>query len=234
MSRHLYLYSPLSEVELALKVEAHQAEFDELLGDSFSEAQLEHWGPLLDELAQVDVQPKVEALSFDDFTADPAREDEQRRFFERARSCLHLEHLPLLESNPFQVTYLKDLLWMLEQVLVDQGGMSELCFKQEFLAELKGLRTMEALIPAEVSTPARAPVLGPIEALVADVRRELARLGKDSVVLDLSAEGEKRQKIFAAFQAGLTDPGELLRHSGLNAKDFGDGLEGLKFYLKKR
>ncbi len=232
MSRSLYFYSPLSVSELTQKLTAHREEFDALLGDSFSEAELEKWAALLDELATVDVQPMVEALSFEDFTPDPQEAESQRRFFASCRSCLHLDHLPFLENNPFQVTYLKDLLWMLDDVLVDQGGMSELVFKSAFLAELKGLKTLEALLPQAATV--RAPVLDPMAPLVAEIQVQLKRLAAAGVVLDMSGEGEKRQKILAAFQLGAQDSAELLRLSGLNPKDFGDGLEGLKFYLKKR
>ena len=216
-------------VDLALKVEAHQEEFEILLGDSFSDDELEAHEATLEAIASIEVQPIIEELTFDDLNPQPEDEERQRAFFGKCKSCICLEHVPYLESNPFQVTYLIDLLWTLDEVLIDAGGMEELVFKKSFLHDLKSFNSMEVLLPKE--KPAPKVVLGPVEQLVNDVERELSRLKAASIT-----PGEIPEKLVSLFelcrQGGL-DAGGLLRSSGLNPKDFGDRLESLKFFLKK-
>lgn len=229
MSKTLLIYSPLSVVDLTLKVEAHQEEFDILLGDSFSDEELEAHETTLEAIASIEVQPIIEELTFEDLNPRPEEEERQRAFFSKCKSCICLEHVPYLESNPFQVTYLIDLLWMLDEVLIDAGGMEELVFKQSFLHDLKSFTTMETLLPKE--KPVAKVVLGPVEQLVRDVERELARLTAAGV-----NPGEIPEKLASLYELSLKgglDASALLRHSGLNPKDFGDRLESLKFFLKK-
>lgn len=229
MTKTLLIYSPLSVVDLALKVEAHQEEFDILLGDSFSDEELEAHEATLETIASIEVQPILEELTFDDLVANPEDEERQRAFFKTCRSCICLEHLPYLENNPFQVTYLIDLLWTLDDVLIDQGGMEELVFKKTYLTELKRFKTMEVLLPKE--KPVLPQSLGPVDQLFMDVYREVDRLK----AAEISA-GERPEKLIELYNLvlrGKTDATTLLRQSGLNPKDFGDRLESLKFFLKK-
>jgi len=229
MTKTLLLYSPLSVVDLTLKVEAHQEEFDVLLGDSFSDEELEVHESTLEAIASIEVQPILEELTFDDLIAHPEEEERQRAFFAKCRSCICLEHLPYLENNPFQVTYLIDLLWTLDDVLIDRGGMEELVFKKTYLQELKRFKTMEVLLP-KVKTPAPSSV-GPVEMLFTDVYRELDRLQGTGIVA--TERPEKLNELYNLVLQGKTDAATLLRQSGLNPKDFGDRLESLKFFLKK-
>ena len=229
MSKTLLIYSPLSVMDMALKVEGHQEEFDILLGDSFSDEELEFHEAMLESIASIEVQPLIEELTFEDLVASSEQEDRQRAFFASCRSCICLENVPYLESNPFQVTYLIDLLWTLDEVLIDPGGMGELVFKKAYLQDLKQFSTMESLLPKV--KPVVKVVLGPIEQLVQDVYQELDRL--QMVEPKTMHVPEKLAVLFAGVCAGRHDAASLLRLSGLNPKDFGDRLEGLKFFLKK-
>jgi len=216
-------------------MEAFKEEFDHLLNDSFTEFELEHFEKQIDSIAAVYVQPVLEELSFDDFYADPVFENDQRMFFERCKSTIVLENLPYLESNSFQVSYLKMLLTKFDDVLIDRGGVSELCFKDQFLKDLSGFKTIDSLLKpiekvVEVKTPSK-PV-DPIDFLIMDVYRELNRLKGAPV----NPEGlpPKIIKIFAVMEAEpKLGADALLRKTSLNPKDLDDGLERLKFWLRK-
>jgi len=216
-------------------MEAFKEEFDHLLNDSFTEFELEHFEKQIDSIAAVYVQPVLEELSFDDFYADPVFENDQRMFFERCKSTIVLENLPYLESNSFQVSYLKMLLTKFDDVLIDRGGVSELCFKDQFLKDLSGFKTIDSLLKPiekviEVKTPSK-PV-DPIDFLIMDVYRELNRLKGAPV----NPEGlpPKIIKIFAVMEAEpKLGADALLRKTSLNPKDLDDGLERLKFWLRK-
>lgn len=229
MSKTLLIYSPLSVMDMALKVEGHQEEFDILLGDSFSDEELELHESTLESIASIDVQPVIEELTFEDLIPRPEEEDRQRAFFATCRSCICLENVPYLESNPFQVTYLIDLLWTLDEVLIDRGGMEELVFKKSYLAELKRFKSMEVLLPQ--AKPVLPQSLGPVDQLFMDVHRELERLQLAGI--ELTERPEKLNELYNLVSQGKTDATTLLRQSGLNPKDFGDRLESLKFFLKK-
>jgi hypothetical protein len=78
----------------------------------------------------------------------------------------------------------------------------------------------------KTSTP-----VDPIDFLIQDVYKEFDRLkNKD---LDQSELSEKVQKIFQIMRNDLLEGEELFRKTGLGAKDFDDGLERLKFWLRK-
>ena len=233
-THYFYLRLPLKDLEKL--VEAHQEEFDTMVGDSFSEDELKQHEKLLDSLAAVEVQPILSELSFNDFYPTAAEEDKQRSFFESCRSSICLDNLPYFESNPFQITYLIDLLWSLDEVLIDRGGVSELIFKREYIDQLKKFKTMEVLLPAvkerplEVST--KIPV-NPIDFVIRDVYQELELAQSVGIEILVSEQSEKLQKIYHAMAEKGLDADALLKRSGLIPKDFGDNLERLKFFLKK-
>ncbi len=235
MSRSHTYYTRLNVLELQRIVEAHQDEFEQLLGDTFSEQELTLFEKMTDAIAAIYVQPIMSEISFDDFYANSSEEDKQRHFFESCKSCISLENLPYFESNPFQVTYLIDLLWTLDEVLIDQGGVSELCFKRAYLDDLKRFKTIESLIPKneEKKIPVittKAP-LSPIDFLIQDIYKELGRLeGSHIPFQDL---GEKAQKIYQVMKVDKQDSDTIFKLSGLIPKDFDDNLEKLKFFLKK-
>jgi hypothetical protein len=241
MSKSLYLYTQLNVSELSSLMENFQKQFDEFLADSFTEEELEQFEQKLDQMAEVVCQPILAELTFEDLTADPAREEEQKKFFEKSRSSICLDHLPYLETNPFQVTYLKDLLNRLGEVLIDQGGVTELKFKNDYLMSLNRygdaskLAKLETYIP-EPRVKTKAPV-DPIDFLVHDVYREMNRVKKSGTLLQalegLQEQNEKTKKLFFVMREEDLDSDGLLRKSGMNAKDFDDYLEKLKFYLKK-
>lgn len=233
MSRTHYFYFRLGVSELDQIVKVHQTEFDQFLKDNFDDHELAPFETMLDSIAAIYVQPILPDLTFDDFYASENEEESQRVFFNAARSSICLENLPYFESNPFQVSYLIQLLERFDEVLIDQGGVNELIFKSNYLKELRKHKSMESLLgasqvkPAVISKPNR-PV-DPIDFLILDVYRELDRLGTAAHV---AGQSEKVQKIFRAFQGDRADATELYRRSGLSPKDFDDCLERLKFWLR--
>lgn len=233
MARTHYFYFRLGVSDLNQIVKGHQTEFDQFLKDNFDDHELLPFEGMLDAIAALYVQPILPDLTFDDFYASVAEEQSQRDFFAAAKSSLCLENLPYLESNPFQVSYLIQLLERFDEVLIDQGGVNELVFKTIYLKELRKHKSMESLLgatqvkPAVVAKPSR-PV-DPIDFLILDVYRELNRLGSSAHAL---GQSEKVQKIFKAFQGEEVDSTELYRRSGLSPKDFDDCLERLKFWLR--
>lgn len=233
LGRHLTIFSTLSEDELAKRLEAHQEEFEIILGDTFGEDELEKFGRYLDALAEVSVWRVQEDLAFGDFLLDDPHPERLRSYFERCRACLVFENLPFLEDNPFQVTYLVDLLWSLEDGLVDRGEAGPLRFKKDFLTELKQLRGIDVFDAAAPVRPVMKapPASDPVQALLTDVHRELGRLeGNEAALSDLSA---RAQRLLALIREREWVAPELLSASLLTPKDFGDTLERLKFFLKK-
>lgn len=234
MSKALNLYFRLSVKELERVIEDYQTEFDTVLEDTFSDEELLKYESMIDAIAALYVQPLSDELSFDDFYADPNQEEKQRHFFESCRSSLVLENLPFFESNPFQVTYLTDLLWSFEEVLIDAGGVNNLMFRKDFLEELKRYKTMESLltdIPERVvETKSFLPVT-PIDFLIVDVYKELERLKAYTYSVDELSE--KPRRIHEVMKAERLDNASLFKKTGLIPKDFDDGLERLKFFLRK-
>jgi hypothetical protein len=234
MSKALNLYFRLSVKELERVIEDYQTEFDTVLEDTFSDDELLKYEPMIDSIAALYVQPLSSELSFDDFYADPQQEDKQRSFFESCRSSLVLENLPFYESNPFQVTYLTDLLWSFEEVLIDTGGVNNLMFRKDYLEELKRYKTMESLLtdmPEKiVETKSFLPVT-PIDFLIVDVYKELDRL--KSFAYSVDELSEKPRRIYEVMKAERLDSSSILKKTGLIPKDFDDGLERVKFFLKK-
>lgn len=240
MARALYFYLPLPLDLVEQHVESHQEEFDDYLAELFSEDELIAFERSLDAIAAIFPQPVSSELSFDDFYAGAGEEELQRVFFESCASCICLENLPDLHDNPFQVTYLQHLLRRFEEVLIDQGGVEELRFKDSFLEELEGLKNVDSLIGSALEKPiASAPVRAvfPIDFLVQDVYKEFDRLRHHhriyAAVELLETLPEKTQKLYKVMAQETLDADSLLRKSGLIPKDFGDCMERLKFFLRK-
>jgi hypothetical protein len=237
MSRSHYFYFRLSLTQLEEVIALRQTEFDQILDDSFTEDELMEYEKLIDSIAAVYVQPILSELTFDDFYASSECAEEQEAFFYSCQSSICLENLPYFESNPFQVTYLKELLKGFDQVLIDQGGVHELCFKDDYLEELARHRDMDSLIPKEktiIEIQTKKPV-EPIDFLILDVYKEIHRLQENGKMesLDKSELSPKIINILKALGTNVQDSTLLLKYSGLNAKDFDDGLERLKFWLRK-
>lgn len=229
---YFYLKQPLKITEEI--VASFQDEFDKLLEDSFTDEELEFFEGKIDQIAAVYAQPLFSELSFDDFYAKDSEETAQRAFFNSCKSSISFENLPYLESNPFQVTYLQELLNRFEEVLIDQGGVNELCFKTDFLKKLQGHKTIDGYMgirPVKEKPKHTMIPVDPIDFLVLDVYREVERLKDKTVNLGDLPQGLK--KVFFLMQKESLDPATLYMRSGLNAKDFDDGLERLKFFLRK-
>lgn len=235
MAKNITIYLPLPLKDLEALIEGFKEDFDGFLDESFTSDELTAFEKLIDELAALYVQPILHELTFDDFYADPSREDEQRSFFGSCRSSLLLENLPFLETNPFQVTYLRMLLDLFPEALVDQGGVSELTDKQSFLESLKKYKSIDLYqAPAVEKKPIEVRTtkpVDPIDFLILDVYKEFDRLdGKDLDASDLSL---KVRRIYQVMKDQKMDSTQLLKAIGLNPKDFDDGLERLKFWLRK-
>ncbi len=234
MSKAIYLYSQLTLSELQTIVEAHQAEFDAFLEDTFTEDELASFEKKLDALGAIYVQPILTELSFDDFYPDPFQEQKQKTFFESCKSSICIENLPDLEINPFQVSYLIMLLNSFEEILIDGGGVCELAFKEVYLANLISFRSVKDLtsrLPKLEKKAKESAAMEPIDFLVQDVYQELPRfLDNETVHNEMP---EKMRNIFLVMKNEKLEADLILNKSGLNPKDFGDNLERLKFYLKK-
>ncbi len=241
MSRAHYFYFPLTVSQLEKIITAHQLEFDHFIQDSFSDEELAPHEKLLDDIAAVYVQPILSELTFDDFYAHKDLKVAQQFFFESCRSSIALENLPYFQTNPFQVSYLIMLLNHFDEFLVDQGGVSELVFKKAYILDLHKYKTLESLFtdsPLKIHSPSKSQIpVNPIDFLIQDVYREIARLRQADKMPELleamKGQSEKRNKIFLVMKDGTKTASELLRDAGLIPKDFDDHMEGLKFFLKK-
>lgn len=237
MSKAHYFYFRLSVQDLDKKIKALQLDFDHLVNDTFSEEELTSLETLLDDIGAVFVQPIFSEMTFDDFYPNPNEEQRQRDFFAAARSSICLENIPAFETNPFQVTYLVELLRDFDEVLIDTGGVNELMFKKDYVDSLKKYKNIFSLLttvekkPLEIKTT--RPV-DPIDFLIQDVYKELLRLDPIQVAEWVKELPEKTQKVYQAMKDEHLDASSLLKKSALNAKDFDDNLERLKFFLKKR
>lgn len=234
MFNSLTFFSPLKVNDLEYIVDSFRERFDHLLKDNFSSEELLFYEDKIDSISVFFVQPLLEGLSFDDFYFFSDQEAEQRLFFSRCRSSISVENIPYLENNPFQVTYFVEFLSRVSELLIDRGGVFELVFKNQFLGELLKFRAIDSLINLNdqketfLSKKLEVDLTHP---LILDVYNELDRV-KDKL-LPVSELSEKVQKIYLVMRANKTLEAELLHKIGLNPKDFGDGLERLKFWLKK-
>lgn len=226
----LFLHSDLRTTEAI--VHAHQEEFEILLKDLFTDEELEVLESKLDAIGAIYVQKKSDEVTFDDFYSEESR----REFFDSCKSMITIENLPYLESNPFQVTYLKDLFAKFHDFLIDQGGVSELMNKSEFLNYLGKFKSLDGAPSIEKSNapkPMKKSIpVDPIDFLILDVYKEFDRLKSTSVPFE-----ELSEKVFSIYAVmrheRIEDGSELLKRVGLNAKDLDDGLERLKFWLRK-
>jgi hypothetical protein len=232
-SLSIFTRLPLKDLEILLK--QHQDDFEELLGDTFSENELEGFENLLDQISSPVAQPISSDLSFSDFEILPEFEMDQHLFFNGVKSCLLLENVSDPHFNPFQVTYIKEILRVFDEVLIDRGGFHPLLFKKPFLETLKGHKNIFSLVKDDkslVSAPVFDP-LNPIDVLVADVYRELHRLNKRDLRSNFDLWPEKARSLYEKMMRHHYDSPSLFQISKLSPKDFGDNLEKLKFILRK-
>lgn len=237
-ANYFYLLTPLSELERI--VEAHKIDFEELLNDTFSETELTTFEKLLDSISAIFVQPIISELTFDEFYAKENEALKQRCFFEECCSSICVENIADFHTNPFQVTYLIELLRNFDEVLIDTSGVNELLFKKDYVDNLKRYKNIFSLLtqpdtkPIEIKT--NKPI-DPIDFLILDVYKELERITgidkNNTLYAQMETQSEKMKKTFFAMANEKLDASMLLKKSGLNAKDFDDNLERLKFALKK-
>jgi hypothetical protein len=234
MSGSLTLFLPLDVKNLEALLAAYQEDFEDYLSELFSEVELEAFEEKLDAIAAVFAQPMLD-VAFDDFSPDPVAAEEQRAFFAHCRSTLVFENLPYLETNAFQVAYLTDLVRKFDEALIDRGGTNDLLFRERFLETLKPYKSIDTFVakpkPVTPKIPISSAPVDPIDFLLRDVYGELDRLGPGGPAGEELSP--KARKIFDAVRTERTTPDELLRRAGLNAKDLDDGLESLKFWLRR-
>lgn len=235
MAAALYLHTTLNVDDLRVLVSAFQKSFDEWLGDHFDDDELDIYADAIDRIAFVDVQPKLSELSVDDYSSPEEKTEKLRALFEACRSTITIAHLPYLESNPFQVTYLLRLLNVLGEILIDKD-LEELLTKEELETELRRYRSTEALGPS-VFVPKVQPSVrsfDPVTQMVTEIYNELKRLEVEGALPDTElVPSEKARKLYQVMRNDPLDPDSLLRITGLAPKDFGDHLEKLKFWLRK-
>jgi hypothetical protein len=235
MMKSLTIYSRLKVSDLDLLVEDFKVRFDQELKDFFTDEELKLMEPKIDSIAAIYVQPIISELAFDDFYFNPKDENALREFFDQCQSAIVFENMPFLESNIFQVSYIQELLGLFEEGLIDRGGISNLIFKSEFLNEIKNYKGIDTLLVSnrinERPSKSALPV-DPIDFLVQDVYAELLRLRDQNI--NPAELPPKVQKILQAIKDEKLDPQILFSKTGLNPKDFDDGLEKLKFWLKRK
>lgn len=235
MSKAHYIYTKLPLKELEKQVEDHQQDFDDLLNDTFSEEELKLFEKKIDEIGAIFPQPIFSELTFDDFYFRPDSEIAQRSYFESCKSSLCLENLADFHTNPFQVTYLIELIRVFDEILVDQGGVHELEFKKNYLDSLKRYKNIFALLKDTESPkliPQR-PVNDPIELLVREIYAEFERLKTHSLSYSKDDLNPKTLIILEMMEKDILGAHELFKRSGLSPKDFDDYLEKVKFFLRK-
>lgn len=233
-AHYIYLLSAVTDVEKVVK--DHQADFDELINDTFSEAELLQHEALVDSIGAIFVQPLFTEMTFEDFYPDLLRAESQRAFFDNCRSSICVENMPDFFLNPFQVTYLIELLRNFDEVLIDRGSVEELEFKQSYLEKLKKYKNIFSLLTEVPSKPLETKTtkpVDPIDFLLGDVYREIEKLQPSQIEVALIEKPEKLLKTYQALKDEKLDASALLKKSGLNAKDFDDNLEKLKFLLRK-
>ena len=232
--KSLNFYSRLKLKDLDLIVEEFKSNFDQQLIDLFTDDELKLLEPKIDSIAALYVQPMLEELSFDDFYFHPHNETKLRDFFDQCQSSIVFENIPFLETNPFQVTYFLEFLNKIDEALVDRGGVSHLDFKDAFIHELKCFKGIDSLLQKNgtiVKKEKSSLSMDPIDFLMRDVYTEINRT--KHLNLNVDDLPLKVQKIFQIAQNEVLDADSLLRKSGLSPKDFDDGLEKLKFWLRK-
>ena len=237
MSKAHYFYLKMPVTELEKLVDKHLESFEILLKDSFSDEELTPHEKMLDSMAAVFAQPIISELSFEDFYTNENQAEKQRAFFESAKSSISLENMPYWQSNPFQVTYLIDLVSKFDEILIDTGGVNELMFKEDYLKELAKYKAIDSLytekVEKKIEVKTSRPV-DPIDFTILDVYKQIERLKEEQKLETIDIPSEKRMAIFTVMKNEKNlNAQALLIKSGLIAKDFGDNLESLKFFLKK-
>jgi len=230
MAYCLYFYLPIELKTLDSIFEIHKKEFEEFLDDEYSQEEKDSLEAQLDSLAAVFVQPILDELTFDDFYPEKGLEKRQEDFFSKCRSSILFENLPDFESNFLQVIYLKHFLQRFSEVLIDQGGVNSLQFKDSFLNLLNKYR---GGAPRIFKNMGHLNVNSPMDQMLEDIYKEVIRLGGQDLGCKLELQSDKVRKLYSLVLEERTSANSLLGKSNMNPKDFGDNLEKLKFFLKR-
>ena len=231
--RTLYFYFPQKVKDLELIVEAYQKEFDQKLEDAFSDDELLLLEKYIDYLGAVFVQPIISELTFDDFIHDESNRDIHHGLFSRCQSSICIENLPFFENNPFQVSYLLNLMDKFSEILIDPGENRALMLKgdyQVFLSRYKNADSYFAIPQVKEVKKDSLHAITPVDFLVRDIYMELDK-DKEASTLSLSP---KCQTLLSIMINERLHASEIFQKAKLSPKDFEDHLERLKFTLRKR
>jgi hypothetical protein len=241
-----YFYSSHSVDGLKVVLEKTETAFDELLQSYEDQPYIKENEKLISLIANVIPGPILAELSFDDFSVEEGRTDEMQTYFSKAKSCLVLENVPYLQTNPFQVSWLTLLLNFIGPCMIDTGSITPVKNCDDLKIILKKSKSLEQVLDIAIkpnvvkSAPQNFIPVEPLDFIVRDVFREFQRLQNENrlEVIERSIESnEKMKKLFWAlknnFSDGPTSAENLCRKSNLNPKDFGDFLERLKFLMKR-
>lgn len=235
MSRYIAFFLPIAFSNLEVIVDDFQKQFDEFLNDNLSENEFKYYEIKIDEIGFVTAQTISNELSLEDFYYKLEDKELISNFFAGCKSFLIIENLPYLETNIFQVTYIKMLLDLFDEVLIDQGGVESLVFKSSFLNKINLLQDMRKIIsmvgPALVPRVKSEKPIDAIDFLIRDVYIEIDRLKNHLPNPDELSD--KVKKIYTVACAEKLNSNDFFSKVGLNAKEFDDGLERLKFWLRK-
>ncbi len=241
MSFTYYFYTAHRLEELKQIVSTIQEDFEALIKDHEDDLYVREHERELAALANPIAQPILIDMSFDDFYVKEGEFELMRGLFDQSKSCLCLEEIPYLASNPFQVTWLQMLLPKLGAGLVDTGGVNVVKTLQNFEVEVKRYKSLLHMLGVKTeaivvkSTPFR-PV-EPLDFTLRDVYLEFERIKRSNgfarVEEALETSSEKMKKLYSVTKDAQDSTSIILRKSGLHPKDFGDFLESLKFFLKR-
>jgi hypothetical protein len=241
-----YFYSSHSVDGLKVILDKTELAFDELLQSYEEQSYIKENEKLISLLANVIPGPILAELSFDDFSVEEGRLKEMEAYFQNAKSCLVLENVPYLQTNPFQVSWILFLLNFLGPCMIDTGSITPLKNNLDLMAILKKSKSLEQvlnlspLVPVSKSPAGNFIPVEPLDFIVRDVFKEFERLQNENQlgVIERSIESnEKMKKLFLViknnFSHGPLPAINLCQKSNLNPKDFGDFLERLKFLMKR-
>jgi hypothetical protein len=241
-----YFYSNHSVDGLKTVLEKTESAFEELLISFEDQPYVKENEKLISLLANVIPGPILADLTFEDFAVEEGRIKEMQNIFSNSKSCLVLENVPYLQTNPFQVSWLNILLDHIGSCMIDTGSITPVKNKEDFVEFLKKSRSLDQVLniiyqPQIIkSTKSNFIPVEPLDFIVRDVFKEFERLQNEKLLdkIEKSIESnEKMKKLFLVIKNNFSDgpvSAQLLCHkSHLNPKDFGDFLESLKFLMKR-
>jgi hypothetical protein len=237
----LTIYSLLSFEQLSELLKEHDTWFESYLHELYEDSDdksVHQLDELSEELAYLEAHPIHEELTFELFETMPEEESSLRKVFEQAQGCLLFNNLPDLHTNALQVTVIKSLLDRLQLGLVDCEGEPHAFSVEKFKLYLsQSYKEVTRVVVAQPTDKPRVTqfisVDSPIEARLFQIKQAM-KGSQPSVLSEFVLSRPKFAGLVEGLKQGVFHQRELLALSGLNPKDFGDGLDSLYFYLKKQ